>query len=115
MKKLREIVRSHAEEEIEKEADSHIQGVAPDLPKQGNYQYASAIDHLADTLYDKFPQHRETHDLKKIAKRVVSRYFTNDTQLSKRNEAKQERAWARAEKLRNSPPKLQTKETAKSM
>lgn len=90
---------------MEQEADKHYQGVAPDLPRQGNYQWLGAIDHLADWLYDNFRDQWEPGRFKRIAKRVVNQYCSSDTKESRRNEEKAERRWRAKEKAKLNPPR----------
>lgn len=90
---------------MEQEADKHYQQVAPDLPRQGNYQWLGSIEHLADWLYDNFRDQWKPGRFRRIAKRVVNRYCSSDTKESKRNEEKAERRWRAKKKARLNPPR----------
>jgi hypothetical protein len=83
--------------------DNEYQGCHHDLPRHGEWHYATAVDFIADRAHDelwtkfygRIPKHI---NLKVIAARVVRQYATNDTALSKRKEAAQQRKWARMER-----------------
>lgn len=98
--------------DLESHMDRRYQQDAPDLPRRGQWHHATATDHLSDRAYDelrqgfygKIPKHL---NLKASAKKVVSQYADNDSALSKRNDAKASRRWAKSLKPPK-PPKVKS-------
>lgn len=97
MKTLREFVaessREHAARVLPDDVKHYMhqtyQGAEPELPRNGQYHYASAVDHLADRAHDKFGAGRvHGHDYVKMAKEVVKHYNHDDTAESRRAEKK---------------------------
>lgn len=110
MKSFKEHLRTSLhpafKKELEHAAHSFYQDAHPDLPRQGNYHYAAAVDHVGGMLSDKYLHHFKDNPstavdhFHKIAHSVVSRYSDNDTKESKANDRKREQAYQRSLKVK---------------
>lgn len=68
--------------------------VAYDIPRAGQYHWASAVDICKDWAYDRLNSKMDLSkvNLETIARKVVNEYCSNDTALSKRKEKAAEKA-----------------------
>jgi len=85
--------------DIEQAADEWYQMAAADLPREGNYHFASAVGFVADSLYDQFHLLYPKMNFSAVATRVVRRYADNDTAISKKRERQNDEKRARLSKL----------------
>lgn len=93
MLKFKQFINEGIDPTVKKKMIDHAheiyQNAHPDLPRYGDYHFASAVDHVADRLSDAF--HKEVGvgpHFNTIARQVVKQYEEDDTAHSRKLERK---------------------------